>query len=97
MLAHLLVVISYAGYGVRLRHPTEVHRPPISCSRRARWIHSDAAVNQEAIVDAIDPIEIQILQQQLQAVRNLPRITDDVMIDGNLRADALDDDPNREP
>jgi len=73
----------------------------------ARWIGRSPAVrlqeqivprtDQERIVAAIDPIDIQILQQQLQAVRNLPRVMDDVVIDGVVRSDVFMDDKNKQP
>lgn len=45
------------------------------------------------------PIELQVLQQQLAAVRDLPRIRDDVEIDGRVRSggEVLEDDVSREP
>jgi hypothetical protein len=54
-------------------------------------------VRWENEVSNIDPIDVQILQTQLQAVRNLPRVIDDVLIDGSPREDPLLDDENREP
>lgn len=68
----------------------------IHCGEYPKYI-SRSEANQEAVIAKIDPIDIQILQQQLQAVRNLPRIVDDVVLDGRPREDPLLDDENREP
>lgn len=59
---------------------------------------TESEIVQDAIVAEIDPIDIQILQGQLEAVRNLPRITDDVIQPGGyLRDDVMFDDLNKEP
>ena len=69
----------------------------LTCETNGKLYQNGVVIDQTAIVAAIDPIDIQILQQQLQSVRDLPRITDKVVIDGKLREDVLSDDVNREP
>ena len=54
-------------------------------------------VRWQAEVDRIEPIDYQILQTQLQAVRNLPPDFDDADDRGQPREDPLLDDANREP
>jgi len=95
LLSKLLLLSSLAASRGLHSGPTRFAQG--SRRRHGRISFSANQVNQEEAIAKLDPIDIQILQQQLQAVRNLPRVTDDVLISGQPRDDYLDDDINREP
>ena len=61
------------------------------------YLTLNATKAQQEIVTKIEPIDIQILQQQLQAVRNLPRHTDVELMSGTGLLDPLLDNESREP
>jgi len=106
MLSALLVPSAAAAFSGApaspLLRPSHRRRAPFYNAQETtdgwgRVVPTAERVVQEEVVKEIDPIDIQILQQQLQAVRNLKRVEDDVMIGGQLRTDILDDDSSKEP
>ena len=94
-----VLLVFMASFGVEappgvsaLRAPMIGHPWPRN-SRRSR----SRSTCRSAQAQVIEPIDIQILQQQLQAVRDLPRLNDDGNTEGRLRDDVLLDDVTREP
>lgn len=76
------------------------HRAPcgtVQFHQRLRDITSVETGEQRTDITDIDPIDIQILQKQLQSVRNLPRIVDYEFAEEGMRQDVLLDNANREP
>ena len=91
----LLLMLTASG-SISLVHPGGKSLLRIRSSpRQARVISLRSRLREDS--PDIDPIDIQILQANLQQVRDLPRITDDVYIGGILRPDVMDDDLTREP